>query len=157
MTLSCLPGLVQIGPNLSMCMENGEWEPDLRTVQCISNESKICALLVSFQNGFYDCVLAGATEADVNGQQPFILSQNGKIAFVSVIVFIVTFIITFVIGFICGHLCGKQRKAVPLPSAPEKRQTSPSDPDPALDLNQEQKTYENALELQENASYASIK
>ena len=157
MTLSCLPGLVQIGPNLSVCMENGEWEPDLRAVQCISNESKIYELLVSFQNGFNDCVLAGATEADVNGEQPFILSQNGKTAIVSVIVFIVTFITAFVNGFICGHLWGRQRKAVPLPSAPEERQTSPCDPDPALDLIQEQKTYENALELQENASYASIK
>ena len=70
-----------------------------------------------------DCVPAGATEADVNGQQRvplFILSQNGKIAIVSV-VFIVTFIIVFIIGFLCGHLCGKQRKAVPLPSAPEKK------------------------------------
>lgn len=141
-----------------MCMENGEWEPDPRAVQCISNESKIYEFLVSFQNGpINHCVLAGATEADVNGQQPFILSQNGKIAIVSVIVFIVTFIIAFVIGFICGHLCGRQRKAVPLPSAPEKRRTSPCDADLALDLNQEQKTYENVLELQENASYASIK
>ena len=31
---SCLTGLVLTGPNLSICMGNGEWEPDPREAQC---------------------------------------------------------------------------------------------------------------------------
>ena len=33
-TFSCLPEYVPIGPNTSICMENGEWEPDPRNVEC---------------------------------------------------------------------------------------------------------------------------
>ena len=32
--LKCPPGLTLIGPNVSTCMENGEWEPDLGEVEC---------------------------------------------------------------------------------------------------------------------------
>ena len=32
--ISCPDGLTPIGPNASTCMENGEWEPDLREVKC---------------------------------------------------------------------------------------------------------------------------
>ena len=31
-TFICPPGLVPTGPNTSMCLENGEWEPDLNFV-----------------------------------------------------------------------------------------------------------------------------
>ena len=76
------------------------------------------------------------------------------IAIASTVVFVVTFIIAFIIGFLCGHLHGKLGKTiVPFPPVPEERQTSP--PDNATVLNK--KIYENVLELQENASYASIK
>ena len=34
-TFSCPPGLVFSGPMKSTCMENGEWEPDPREVDCI--------------------------------------------------------------------------------------------------------------------------
>ena len=29
-----LPGLTLVDPNASTCMGNGEWEPDLREVEC---------------------------------------------------------------------------------------------------------------------------
>ena len=91
---------------------------------------------------------------DLDRRTPFSLSQNGMIAIASTVVFVVTLIIAFIIGFLCGHLCGKLRKTtVPSPSAPEERQTSPPDNPAALN----KKIYENVLELQENASYASIK
>ena len=32
--LSCLDGLILSGPTVSICMGNGEWEPDLRLVEC---------------------------------------------------------------------------------------------------------------------------
>ena len=32
--LSCPPGLALTGPNLTTCMENGEWEPDPRHAAC---------------------------------------------------------------------------------------------------------------------------
>jgi hypothetical protein len=37
-SLSCPPGLVLTGPNASVCMENGEWEPDPSQVQCNGKE-----------------------------------------------------------------------------------------------------------------------
>ena len=93
------------------------------------------------------------TESDLDGQQPFTLSQNGTIAVASATVSMVTLIIGFVIGFLCGHFCRKQRKMVLFPEASEKRQTSFSlENDPAPN----QKFYENALELQENASYVPV-
>ena len=33
-TFSCPLDLVLTGPNSSTCMENGEWEPDPREVEC---------------------------------------------------------------------------------------------------------------------------
>ena len=33
-TLLCPPGLELIGPNTSMCMGNGKWEPDPMKVEC---------------------------------------------------------------------------------------------------------------------------
>ena len=33
-TLSCLHGLILIGSNTSACMGNGNWEPDLKGIQC---------------------------------------------------------------------------------------------------------------------------
>ena len=35
-TFICLSGLVLNGSNSSMCVGNGEWEPDPREVNCIS-------------------------------------------------------------------------------------------------------------------------
>ena len=35
-TFTCPSGLVLNGSNSSMCVENGEWEPDPREVNCIS-------------------------------------------------------------------------------------------------------------------------
>ena len=32
--LKCPPGLTLIGPNVSTCIGNGEWEPDLGEVEC---------------------------------------------------------------------------------------------------------------------------
>ena len=34
-TFICLPGLAFSGSHKSTCMENGEWEPDPREVECI--------------------------------------------------------------------------------------------------------------------------
>ena len=34
LTLSCPTKLVLVGPNISTCMENGEWEPDPKEVKC---------------------------------------------------------------------------------------------------------------------------
>ena len=36
-TFYCAPGLVLTGPNISICMWNGEWEPDPREVTCEGN------------------------------------------------------------------------------------------------------------------------
>ena len=46
-TLSCMPGhgMVQIGPNSSICMESGEWEPDPSEVHCITVGSKCPSLI----------------------------------------------------------------------------------------------------------------
>ena len=35
---SCPPGLVLIGPNSAICLENGEWEPDPSQLMCINSE-----------------------------------------------------------------------------------------------------------------------
>ena len=32
---TCYPGVKLTGPNMSTCMENGNWEPDPRNVNCI--------------------------------------------------------------------------------------------------------------------------
>ena len=32
---TCPPGFILIGPNMSTCMGNGEWEPDPREVNCM--------------------------------------------------------------------------------------------------------------------------
>ena len=37
-TFSCLPGLIFRGPHRSTCIENGEWEPDPRNVECIGEQ-----------------------------------------------------------------------------------------------------------------------
>ena len=34
-TYTCPPGFIQTGPNASVCMGNGEWEPDPGQVECI--------------------------------------------------------------------------------------------------------------------------
>ena len=33
-SFSCPPGLMLNRPNMTICMENGEWEPDPREVKC---------------------------------------------------------------------------------------------------------------------------
>ena len=33
--LNCLPGLILSGPHTSVCMQNEEWEPDPKKVECI--------------------------------------------------------------------------------------------------------------------------
>ena len=33
-TFTCPPGLVLTGPNATMCMGDGEWEPDPRLAKC---------------------------------------------------------------------------------------------------------------------------
>ena len=33
--LSCSPGQILSGPQASICMENGEWEPDPKKAECI--------------------------------------------------------------------------------------------------------------------------
>ena len=38
---SCPPGLLLSGPNLSMCMENEEWEPTPREVECEGTSDNI--------------------------------------------------------------------------------------------------------------------
>ena len=37
LTFSCPPEKILTGPNITMCMENGEWEPDLSItdVKCV--------------------------------------------------------------------------------------------------------------------------
>ena len=34
---SCPSGLTVIGPNTSMCMNNGRWEPDPSGIKCLGN------------------------------------------------------------------------------------------------------------------------
>ena len=38
-TFSCSENLVLVGPNSSMCMDNGQWEPDPREIKCIGINS----------------------------------------------------------------------------------------------------------------------
>ena len=33
-TISCPPGLVLTGSNVTTCMENRQWHPDLKTAMC---------------------------------------------------------------------------------------------------------------------------
>ena len=37
-SFSCPPGLVLTGPSMSMCMGNGEWEPDPSQARCNGKE-----------------------------------------------------------------------------------------------------------------------
>ena len=37
--VTCPSGLILTGPNTSTCMESGEWEPDLREVECKGENS----------------------------------------------------------------------------------------------------------------------
>ena len=41
-SFSCPPGLVLTGPSTSMCMGNGEWEPDPSQVNCIGKVRSTC-------------------------------------------------------------------------------------------------------------------
>ena len=47
-TFSCSPGLglVLEGPNISVCMENGEWEPDPMEVECKLGENIIITQII---------------------------------------------------------------------------------------------------------------
>ena len=40
--LSCSPGQILSGPQASICMENGEWEPDPKKAKCIGIIIIIC-------------------------------------------------------------------------------------------------------------------
>ena len=37
-TFSCFPGQIFSGPYKSTCMENGEWDPDPRELECIGKQ-----------------------------------------------------------------------------------------------------------------------
>ena len=39
-TFSCPPKLVLTGPDSATCIGNGEWEPDLREVECKGGSTK---------------------------------------------------------------------------------------------------------------------
>ena len=64
-TLSCLHGLILTGSNTSTCMGNGDWEPDLKRMQCkselisiIDYVYRICIVyvqLISLYNYTADC------------------------------------------------------------------------------------------------------
>ena len=38
---SCPLGQILMGPNISVCMGNGEWVPDTEEVQCVKGKFKI--------------------------------------------------------------------------------------------------------------------
>ena len=41
-TLECTsPNLVHMGPNITTCMGNGEWEPDPRDVKCVGESYEV--------------------------------------------------------------------------------------------------------------------
>ena len=44
-SFSCLPGQMFSGPYKSTCLENGEWEPDPREVQCIG-KYRLCEYML---------------------------------------------------------------------------------------------------------------
>ena len=46
-TYSCLPEQMLSGPIMSTCVENGEWEPDPREVDCIG-KSYLCPLPIGY-------------------------------------------------------------------------------------------------------------
>ena len=48
-TYTCPPGFILTGPNASVCMGNGEWEPDPGQVDCIGDY----LLLVQYTIGVY--------------------------------------------------------------------------------------------------------
>ena len=88
MTLACTSGLLLSGPSTSTCMENGEWEPDLREAECV--DASMTTQILSQA-----------------------LSQERKIAIASsVTVFIVTSVLFLIVGFLSGHFCRRKRKAV---------------------------------------------
>ena len=45
-TFSCLSGRVLNGPNTATCVGNGEWEPDLREVECLGESYIIQELAI---------------------------------------------------------------------------------------------------------------
>ena len=51
-TFSCPLGLEQTGPKSSTCMENGEWEPDPREVECKGDYYLYLLLLMYIPNAF---------------------------------------------------------------------------------------------------------
>ena len=51
-TFSCPPGFILIGPNSTICVENGEWEPDPSGLMC--NDSRG---IIQYQDFYSNTVL----------------------------------------------------------------------------------------------------
>ena len=48
-TFTCASSLTLSGPNISTCMENGEWEPDPREVECTG---ECCYYTLNFESDY---------------------------------------------------------------------------------------------------------
>ena len=92
-TFTCSPGFVLTGSNTSICMGNGEWEPDPREVECISADTSTAVYMISSTQRSFE-----------------VLCQEGKITVASSMTVFAVSAILFVIGFLCGHFCQKIRK-----------------------------------------------
>ena len=44
-TFNCPPGMILTGPSATVCMENGEWEPDPSEAMCKGEKSDISTII----------------------------------------------------------------------------------------------------------------
>ena len=49
-TYTCPPGFILTGPNVSVCTENREWEPDPGDVECIGDLNSTLSTLFTQKN-----------------------------------------------------------------------------------------------------------
>jgi hypothetical protein len=108
--LSCPPGKTLSGPHASMCMENGEWEPDPRKAECIG------IIIISFITkglAYQYCFIVLKTDNKSSS-----LSQDVKIIIASVTVFVGNSALLLVVVFLynCFHpKFGSVHTTVPTP------------------------------------------
>ena len=95
--LSCSPGQILSGPQASICMGNGEWEPDPKKAECIGI---IITIKFVMKGLSYQCLcnVIIVLESDNKSSS---LSQDVKIIIASVTVFVGCSALFLIVGFLC--------------------------------------------------------